>query len=131
MVALISIFAIVPIYSATAIIDAEQYKISGIILINKYDNSVFLESALERLPDDSAELIENDNVTIALFDQRTSDKLVGVTVENPDPQLAMDAANTLVLTINKSILEEQLYTISEKLKIHDQATKRITTEPPL
>ncbi len=121
--ALISVFAIVPLYRATAVIDAEQYTISGNILITKYSNTVFLASALEHLPDDGAEFIENIDVTIALLDQRTSDKLVGVTVKNPNPQLAMDAANTLVLEISKSILDDQLFVISEQLEEHEKATK--------
>lgn len=120
LAALISIFIIVPVNSATAIIDLTNNPIYAFSSANKpididtfilkFENSNYMASALEHLNDDDKAFTGNLSV------KKIRGNLIGITFDNRYPQLARDGANATAISFIQSIYDEHMFIITSEVE---------------
>jgi capsular polysaccharide biosynthesis protein len=118
--ALVSIFTITPLYQATAYVDPAPLGVKAETIIASYGVDDILYMTLETLIDNPDHALE----AVSVIDEGG---LIAVTVEKPDPNLAVTVADAVATAIaqNSSItaqarVEEQIEVISHSLAFYEK-----------
>ncbi len=103
--ALFSFFMITPLYKATATFNPAPYNYKAADVARTNGNNTFLYNALE-------DLLENPDAILSNLTITAEGELVVITAEQPEPQLAVDAADAVALAIAQTIANDYLETLS-------------------